>query len=110
MRLEITLCTALAALTLGLEPVEAQDRNARDDAVAEADREDDLILSERREELIQDADQALDRLRRQNENAAALLDVATVMPSSIRPKADWSSRVQGARASRGRATAATSRS
>src|SRR5690606_31764781 len=72
MKLEMTLCTALAALTLGIGAVQAQDDRR---VSADAER-DDLMLTERREELLREADEAIDQLRRENESAAELLDAA----------------------------------
>jgi len=74
MRLEIALCTALATAVFGIGAAHAQD--ARRDASAGRDAahaNDDLILAERRSELLRKADAALERLLERNESAASLL-------------------------------------
>lgn len=76
MRLEITLCTALAALMLAVGPAQAQDEDRRGEPASAGVEDDDLILAERREELLREADRALEELRRQDERAAELLDDA----------------------------------
>ncbi|HEX6993671.1 MAG TPA: fasciclin domain-containing protein [Gammaproteobacteria bacterium] len=77
MRFEIALCTALAVVALGLGPVQAQDGAGRGTSASrDADEDDDLILAERREELIREADAALEQLRERSASAASLLEQA----------------------------------
>ena len=76
MRLEITLCAALAALTLVVGPATAQDDGRRGASASAGAEDDDLILAERREELLREADRAIEELRRQDDQAAALLEDA----------------------------------
>lgn len=77
MNFKTGLYTALAAaVAVGAGSVHAQ--GGREDAPASelGQSEDDLIMAERRQELIREADRALDALRRQNELAAALMEAA----------------------------------
>jgi len=78
MRLEIALCTAIAAMAFGIVPVHAQDAERREASTSResADADDDLILAERRAEIIREADAALERLRERSESAASLLQQA----------------------------------
>jgi uncharacterized surface protein with fasciclin (FAS1) repeats/lipid-binding SYLF domain-containing protein len=77
MKLETTLCTALAmAVAAGAGPVLAQQDNDRDVAASDRAESENLILTERRDELVLDADETLEQLRRENELGAELLDEA----------------------------------
>jgi|GEM_PF-1620461 len=77
MKLEIALCTALATIAaLGMGPVQAQNAGREASASRDADADDDLILAERRAELIREADAALEQLRERSTSDASLLERA----------------------------------
>lgn len=78
MKLERNFCALVAAaVALGAGTVWGQqDDDQETSNAANGESQRDLILAERREELIREADQALEQLRRQDELAAELLEQA----------------------------------